>query len=1042
MAAAIVAAFVLSGAGGPGLAAPPSGEAWSAALRDSVESLLDARRVDEAVTLAGQLVDGLQAAGVEDAERIRALELHARALRRSRQYRAPGALAAAEAAVAACAGPPAADPDLEAACRNTLGLLHYRRTDYALALPEFERAVQLWTDAGHGDDQKVAAALNNQGLALEALGRDAEAGAALERAIAIYALRRDEPEYRVKLAQTTLVLARLHLKLGAFDLAREQGEQAVDLYRSVPADARDGLGSALADLAAMHRTLGDLDRAEALYEEAIPLIEAVRGAQHAEVGRVLNNLGNLRADRGDIASARDCFERALVITEAAQGPDAPQTGLRLLNLGSIMSDLGDLDAASACLDRAERILAASVGSDHLYLGYTAQGMGAVLAARGEPQAALERFRSAQAIFAAKLGPDHPVVAEVLAQQAQALLDLGQDDEAVPLAARSRTIVRASLGADHPEMARVLGIEGRIELAAGHPDTAAVRFRQAVAIGCAALGEDHPDLAGLHLDLARALAALGHGTEAVDHALRAERIGRRSAVLAAAAFEERRALSYASRRARGLDLAVSLALEGPGLPASSELAARLWDELVRSRSLVQDLMGRRLHHSPATDSALADSLGLATRHLANLFVRGLGEDTPADYRDALAAAQARCDRLERSLAMGNLAFAREQARRGAGLREVIADLPDDATLVAYVLAAPGDGRPDRCGAFIVPPSPRAPQLVDLGRADRIALATDRWRRTIAAGIEAAGDELPALTDSCLAAGRALAALAWDPLGLDAVGGTVFVVADGALALVDLQTLPRAGGGFVIDDAAAVVAVSAERDLLARAASRPGAARLLVAGGMDYGPTDRAFDPAPRTWADVTFSPLPATGYEAHTIADLWRRTGGAPVDLLEGAAADEAAFKARAGGAAMIHLATHGVLLAGAADSTNPLLLAGVAFSGANLGAPAGGAGEDGILTAYEAAGLDLSGARAVVLSACDTGQGRRVDREGIVGLQRGFARAGLPAVVLSLAAVDDAVAAAWMDAFYHEHLDQGRPVPLAAREASCAASGTGRPWSR
>ena len=121
---------------------------------------------------------------------------------------------------------------------------------------------------------------------------------------------------------------------------------------------------------------------------------------------------------------------------------------------------------------------------------------------------------------------------------------------------------------------------------------------------------------------------------------------------------------------------------------------------------------------------------------------------------------------------------------------------------------------------------------------------------------------------------------------------------------------------------------------------------------------------------------------------------------------------------IIHIATHGVL-----DSKRPEL-SGLLLSRFDKD----GRPKEGFLRLDDIYNLNLSAAM-VVLSACNTGLGKDVRGEGLVGLVHGFMYAGTTRVVASLWKVDDDATAQLMTHFYREMFQAGKSPSAALRAA-------------
>jgi CHAT domain-containing protein/tetratricopeptide (TPR) repeat protein len=121
---------------------------------------------------------------------------------------------------------------------------------------------------------------------------------------------------------------------------------------------------------------------------------------------------------------------------------------------------------------------------------------------------------------------------------------------------------------------------------------------------------------------------------------------------------------------------------------------------------------------------------------------------------------------------------------------------------------------------------------------------------------------------------------------------------------------------------------------------------------------------------------------------------------------------------IVHFATHGFV-----DYHHPEL-SGLVLSLVDLN----GNPQDGFLRLHDIYNLRLS-ADLVVLSACNTGLGKDLKGEGLIGLTRGFMYAGARSVTASLWKVDDEATAELMKLFYEGMFKRGLTPASALREA-------------
>jgi len=184
--------------------------------------------------------------------------------------------------------------------------------------------------------------------------------------------------------------------------------------------------------------------------------------------------------------------------------------------------------------------------------------------------------------------------------------------------------------------------------------------------------------------------------------------------------------------------------------------------------------------------------------------------------------------------------------------------------------------------------------------------------------------------------------------------------------------------------------------------PAPAGALLVGDLDFGKGDQ-------------FRSLAGTRREVMDLAGL---ASGAQLRVvtLRGTQATRSSVINSLENIRYAHLATHGFLHPSSSpDATALFRSAGIALSQANGQSP------DSLLSANDIRQIDLTHAQLITLSACDTGAGKAVEGQGLLGFQTALMAAGARSVLLSLWPAPDDATAVLMRAFY-EGLWRAQPL--------------------
>lgn len=910
----------------------------------------------------------------------------------------------------------------------------------------------LWVAAvsvsAQSEDAEESKQLNGQVIQLYRAGRYDEAVPLAERALAISekTLGAEHPVIATLLNN----LALLYKAKGDLGRAESLYQRALAIEEKALGAEHPNVATSLNNLATLYKFKGEYERVESLYQRVLAIFEKALGAEHPDVAAVLNNLAALYRLRGDFGRAEPLYQRALAIKERAFGPEHTDVALMLNNLATLYSTKGDYERAGPLYQRALVIFEKALGTEHPNVAAALNNLAELYRLRGDFGRAEPLYQRALAIKEKTLGAEHSDVATSLDNLAALYDAKGDYGRAEPLYQRALAVREKALGSEHPDVALSLNNLAELYRLKGDYGRAEPLGQRALAINEKVLGPEHPIIATSLNNLASLHRAKGDNERAISELSRAADIRERNIAWILITGSEKQKQLYLDTFSGETSGIVSFNIkDAPKNIAAARLAlTTILRRKGRALDAMTDQIAALRRRAAPEDQKLLDQLAAARSQLANLQLGGASSNlAPAARQAQIASLTEESEKLEAAISRRSAEF-RAQAQP-VTLSNVQAALPADAALVEIfsywpfnAKAKPGEKNfgAARYVAYVARREGE-PQFVDLGEAAAIEANIEKLRAALRDSNRAARGDVATVKE----AARVVDEQVMRPVRA-LLGATrrIFLSPDGALNLIPFAALVDERGKYLVEDYTLTYLTSG-RDLLRLGVTGESKQSPLVMANPLYDARSNSAAKTPVVAAkhDVDFNaidfskefyrPLPGTAQEAKALSTLMP---GARV--LTAAEATEAALK-QTRSPRILHVATHGFFLidqprtaetgtrglslghgaslsdkaaapAVASRSENPLLRSGLILAGVNQ--RRSGANEDGVLTAAEAAALDLWGTKLVVLSACETGLGDVKNGDGVYGLRRALVLAGSESQVMSLWRVGDAATRDLMTAYY------------------------------
>ncbi|MBD2339132.1 tetratricopeptide repeat protein [Calothrix sp. FACHB-156] len=912
------------------------------------------------------------------------------------------------------------DRDGGAATLNNIGGVYSDLGEKQKALEYLNNALSLWRVVG--DRGGEATSLTRIGKVYSDLGEKQKALEYLNNALSLWRVVGDRGGEATSLTR----IGKVYFDLGETQKALEYYNNALPLFQSV--GDRDGVATTLNNIGYVYSVLGEKQKALEYLNNALPLIRAVgdRGGE----ARTLNNIGLVYSDLGEKQKALEYYNNALLLIRAVGDRGGEATTLN--NIGTVYSDLGEKQKALEYYNNALPLIRA-VG-DRGGEANTLNNIGRVYDVLGEKQKALEYLNNALSLW--RVVGDRGGEANTLNNIGTVYSDLGEKQKALEYYNNALPLRRAV--GDKGGEATTLNNIGAVYFNLGETQKASEYANKALPL-IQAVGDRGTEATTLYnlayLERSRGnLQAARTNVEAAIKIIEELRTKIDSKDLRSSYFATQQGVYKFY-----IDLLMELHKKTP----SQEYAALAlhYSERSRARSLIELLNEANAKiikgANPeliAQEQNLRQQIDAKDTLRRNLETSGNKNDLVTKAAIQRLSQQinnllSQYQEIQAKIRASNPEYAKltnpDPEKDILKLPQIQQQLDKDTLLLQYSL---GEER-----SYLWAVTPTSMQVYTLPPRQEIEKLTQRLSQDL---------KSPIANDATIASSKKLSQIILAPVADKLPGKRLLIVADGALQTLPFAALPDLSANkyqplmvnHEIVNLPSASTIAFQRQQLAK--RQPAPKVLAILADPVYSPTDSrvtgkpentqlgselelersALERAARSLKRNGWDRLKYTETEAKEILKFI--SAGNSLQALSFDANYNLATSSALNQFRILHFATHGFV-----NEEQPQLSGIVLSLFDQKGKPI-----SGYLRLADLFNQDYP-AELIVLSACETGLGKNINGEGLIGLTRGLMYAGAARVAVSLWQVSDEGTSILMQEFYRQMLRENKTPAQAMRAA-------------